>query len=138
MGESNNIQNVIDSLMKGANGVLTSKTVVGQAVRVGETIIIPLSDVTIGCGAGANNAEHKNAGAGGFSAKMSPTAVLVIRGGNTKVVNIKDQNNITKLIDMVPEVVDKIVAATRSGDDLMSDEEAVETAFPEGTQDRKV
>lgn len=136
MSENNKMQNVIESLMKGANGVLTSKTVVGQAVRVGETILIPLSDVTIGCGGGSNNSEHKDSGMGGFTARMSPTAVLIVKDGNTKVVNIKDQNNITRLIDLVPEVVDKIVAATRK-DDLMSDEEAVETAFPEGTGDRQ-
>ncbi|SDZ77880.1 Uncharacterized spore protein YtfJ [Lachnospiraceae bacterium NK3A20] len=133
MAENNNITNVIDSLMKGVNGVLTSKTVVGQAITVGDTILIPLSDITIGCGAGSNSGDRKDGGMGGFSAKMSPTAVLIIHNGNTKVVNIKDTNNITRLLDMVPEVVDKMVAA-RQGQSMMGSEEAVENAFPEGTR----
>lgn len=124
----NSFENVMQSLMNGANGVLTSKTVVGSPIEIGDTILIPLSDVTIGCGAGANNGKSSNAGGGGFSARMSPSAVLIIRNGNTKVVNIKDQTNITRLMDMVPETIDKIVAL-RKGDDLMDSDEAVDIAF---------
>ena len=65
---------------------------------------------------------------GGFSAKMSPTAILIIKGGQTKVVNIKDQTAITKLVDMVPDVIDK-VRGRRS--DMISDDDAVKAAFPE-------
>lgn len=129
----NNVENVMKSMMNGINNVLTSKTVVGSPVQIGDTILVPLSDVTIGCGAGANNGHSNNAGGGGFSAKMSPSAVLIIRNGNTKVVNIKDQTNITRLIDMVPETIDKIVSL-RKGDDLMDSDEAVELAFGEDAE----
>ena len=125
---SNNFENVMRSLLDGANGMLTSKTVVGSPITVGDTMLIPLSDVTIGCAAGSNNGNKKDGGAGGFSAKVSPTAVLIIKGGNTKVVNIKDSNSVTRLIDMVPEVVDKFIAG-RQAEDMMSDEEAADLAF---------
>ena len=39
---------------------------------------------------------------------MSPSAVLVIQDGHTKLVNIKNQDSITKILDMVPELVDKV------------------------------
>lgn len=38
---------------------------------------------------------------------MSPCAVLVIQDGKTKLVNIKNQDTITKILDMVPDVVDR-------------------------------
>ena len=126
--EKNNIATVVRSLMEGAEGVLTSKTVVGAPVRIGDQIIIPLSDVSIGCGAGSNGTDHKDKGMGGFSAKMSPTAILIIKGGQTKVVNIKDQTAITKLVDMVPDVIDK-VRGRQNG--MISDDDAVKAAFPE-------
>ena len=126
--EKNSIATVVRSLMDGAEGVLTSKTVVGAPVRIGDQIIIPLSDVSIGCGAGSNGTDHKDKGMGGFSARMSPTAILIIKGGQTKVVNIKDQTAITKLVDMVPDVIDK-VRGMKSG--MISDEDAVKAAFPE-------
>lgn len=129
-GRSNSFDNVMHSLMENAGGVLTSKTVIGEPITVGDTLLIPLSDVTIGAAAGSNNGQDKNAGMGGFTAKMSPSAVLIIKNGNTKVVNIKDQNSLSRLVDMVPEVVDKIVES-RTNKSMMADEEAVERAFPE-------
>ena len=76
----------MQSLLDGAGTTISSKTVVGEPVIVGDTTIIPLSDVTIGCAAGANNADRKDSGSGGFAAKLSPSAVLIIRGGTVKVV----------------------------------------------------
>ena len=90
----NNFAGVIESLMKGMNAVLSTKTVVGEATQIGDTIILPLVDVTFGVGAGASAADKKNGGGGGFSAKMSPSAVLVIKNGTTKLVNIKNQDTI--------------------------------------------
>ena len=46
--KQNNFNQVLESLMNGAQGVLTSRTVVGEPITVGDTIIIPLSDVSIG------------------------------------------------------------------------------------------
>ncbi len=128
--KTNNFENVISSLLEGAQGVLTSKTVVGKPVQVGDTILIPLSDVTVGACAGANNGDKKNAGAGGFSAKMSPSAVLIIRNGNTKVVSIKDQTAVSRLIDLVPETIDKFMAK-RTESQMMDGDEAVDLAFGE-------
>lgn len=133
--KSNNFESVIGSLLSGANGVLTSKTVVGEPVQVGDTTLIPLNDVTIGAGAGSNNGTDKNSGMGGFAAKMSPSAVLVMRGGVTKVVNIKNQDSISKLVDLIPDAVDKIVNL-RASKDMISDEEAAEQAFPEGEKEQ--
>ena len=42
-----------------------------------------------------------------MSAKMSPSAVLVIQNGVTKLVNVKNQDAITKILDMVPDLADK-------------------------------
>jgi uncharacterized spore protein YtfJ len=123
----NDFSNVVRSLMDGAEGVLTSKTILGAPVRIGDQVIIPLSDVSIGCGAGSNGTDHKDKGMGAFSAKMTPSAVLIIKDGHTKVVGIKDQTAVTKLVDLIPDVIDK-VRGVRSG---VSNDEAIAAAFPE-------
>ena len=46
---------------------------------------------------------------------MSPSAVLVIQNGQTKLVNVKNQEGLTKILDMVPEVIDKITASFGNG-----------------------
>ena len=39
--------------------------------------------------------------------KISPSAVLVISNGTTKLVNIKNQDTVTKLLDMVPDLIER-------------------------------
>ena len=124
----NNFTGVVEALMKGMNAVVSTKTVVGEATQIGDTIILPLVDVTFGVGAGASAADKKNGGAGGFSAKMSPSAVLVIKNGTTKLVNIKNQDTVTKVIDMIPDIVEKFTAPK---EEMMEDAAAVDIAFPE-------
>ena len=103
----NNLKNTVESLFKGMDNVVSSKTVVGEAIHIGETIILPLVDVSFAVGAGAFEQDKKNKGAGGLGGKMTPSAVLVIQDGKTKLVNIRNQDTITKILDMVPDVVER-------------------------------
>lgn len=127
----NNFSGVVESLMKGMNAVIGTKTVVGDATQVGDTIILPLVDVSFGVGAGASAGDKKNGGGGGFSAKMTPSAVLVIKNGTTKLVNIKNQDTITKVLDMIPDIVEKF---TTPKEELPDDEAAVDIAFPQNAE----
>lgn len=127
----NNFSGVIDSLMKGMNGVLSTKTVVGEATQIGDNIILPLVDVSFGVGAGASSNDKKNGGAGGFTGKMSPSAVLVInKNGTTKLVNVKNQDTVTKVLDMIPDIVEKFTKPADK-EEFPDDETAVDIAFPE-------
>ncbi len=129
----NNFAGVIESLMKGMDTVLSTKTVVGEATQVGDTIILPLVDVTFGVGAGANSADKKSGGAGGFTGKMTPSAVLVIKNGTTKLVNIKNQDMVTKVLDMIPDIVDKFTSPAEK-EEMLNDDDAVDIAFPGGAE----
>ena len=102
-----NFKGTVDALFQGMNGIVSSKTVVGDAIHIGDTIILPLIDVSFGVGAGAFNGDKKEKGAGGLGGKMTPCAVLVIQNGKTKLVNIKNQDTMTKILDMVPDLVDR-------------------------------
>lgn len=130
----NNFTGVIESLMRGMNTVLSTKTVVGEATKIGDTIILPLVDVTFGVGAGASVGDKKNGGAGGFSGKLTPSAVLVIKNGSTKLVNIKNQDTVTKVLDMIPDIVDKFTAPK---EEMIDDDDAVDIAFPEEDADKQ-
>ena len=134
MNNENNFSGVVNSLMKGMETFLSTKTVVGEATQVGDNIILPLVDVSFGVGAGSMAGEKSNGGAGGMSGKMSPSAVLVIKDGQTKLVNIKNQNTVNKIIDMVPDIVDRFTNDKNKAE-MVSDEEAVDIAFPENVQD---
>lgn len=133
--QDNQFQGVVESLLKGMDTVLSTKTVVGEATQVGDTIILPLVDVSFGVGAGAgtNSQKGSGSGAGGLGGKMTPSAVLVIKDGQTKLVNVKNQDTVTKIIDLIPDLVDKFTAKKKESaeEPAVTDEEAVDIAFPE-------
>lgn len=104
----NKFDTTVSSLFKGMDGFLSAKTVVGEPVTVNDTIILPLVDVSFGVAAGAGNNDNKNKAAGGMGGKMSPSAVLVIHDGITRLVNVKNQDSVSKIIDMIPDIIDKM------------------------------
>lgn len=107
MAEGNNFSSTVKALFEGMDSVVSSKTVVGDAIHINGTIILPLVDVSFGIGAGSFNAEKKEKGMGGMGGRISPSAVIVIQDGRTKLVNIKNQDTITKILDMIPDVMDR-------------------------------
>ncbi len=107
----NHFSSTMETLFKGLEQFVTTKTVVGEPVQAGDVTIIPLIDVTCGMGAGAfsEGTKQRQNGGGGMSAKMSPSAVLVIQNGVTRLVNVKNQDAITKVIDMAPDFINKFL-----------------------------
>ncbi len=116
-----NLKDTVGSLFDGMESFLTSKTVVGEPIYINDTIILPLVDVSFGMGAGAFAADKKNRSGGGIGGKMTPSAVLVIRNGQTKLVNVKNQETIVKLWDMVPDVIDKFTKKEETLEDIVED-----------------
>ena len=128
----NNFKGTVEALFHGMDGVVSSKTVVGEAIHIGDTIILPLVDVSFAVGAGAFNADKKEKGAGGIGGKMTPSAVLVISGGVTKLVNIKNQDGLTKVLDMVPDFLNKFTEGKKESEVVIHTEEKKE----EKTEDK--
>ncbi len=126
---NNGFNEVVDSMIKGMDGFLSTKTVVGEPTTINDTIIVPFVDVSFGVGAGDFRGEKKDNGAGGLTGKMSPSAVLVIQNGTTRVVNIKNQDGVTKILDMVPDLVNKFTA--NKNEDKLSDDDAINAAIKE-------
>lgn len=110
MADNNHFASTVEALFKGMDNFVTTKTVVGDAVKIDDAIILPLVDVTCGMGAGSFAENAKNKGGGGMSAKISPSAILVIQNGSTRLVNIKNQNTVNKMLDMVPDIVNKFTS----------------------------
>ena len=113
---NNNVQNILNTLFQGMDGFVNSKTVVGEPVKVGDATLIPLIEVSCGMGAGGfvkpKETKEGEGGAGALSSR--------IQGGNTKLVNIKNQDAMTKILDMLPEAIDKITGGNRVSRDAQA------------------
>ena len=118
---NNTFDTTVESLFKGMDSFITTKTVVGDAVTIGDTIILPLVDVSFGVGAGAFAGDKKQNAGGGMGAKISPSAILVISNGVTKLVNVKNQDTVTKILDMVPDFVNKFASGGTKNESPVAD-----------------
>ncbi len=101
----------LDSLFSKMENFISTKTVVGEPITVGDITMLPLIDVSVGVGAGAsgNKGEKDNKGRnlGGLGAKITPSAILVVQNGTVQLVNVKNTGNMDKLLNMVPGILSK-------------------------------
>ncbi len=117
------IQGLMDTAMSNIKSMVDVNTIVGDPVTTPDgTVIIPISTVSFGFGAGGTQFAAKNdtiapqeamfGGGCGGGANVKPIAFLVVGGGNIKLLPISDKvTPVDKIIDIVPEVVDKVNGA---------------------------
>lgn len=101
----------LNELFEKMESYVSTKTVVGEPVHIGDVIIVPLVDVIFGLGGGYGGGGEGSKGEGGGSgvgAKITPSAVLVVINNMAQVIPIKNRGSIDKLIDMVPGLAGKV------------------------------
>lgn len=117
MEVENVVRENLESLFGKLEKFLKSETVVGQPIVIGETTIVPIVAITFGCatgvGTGTGNDPKSGSGSGtgsGLSsgAKITPTAVLVIKDGDVALLPIKDKSSLENLLNKVPDLMEKI------------------------------
>lgn len=136
---ANDFNQTVGSLFQGMDSLLTTKTVVGEPTKVGDTIILPLVDVNFGVAAGAfAKSGSSNSAGGGMGGKMSPTAVLVIQNGHAKMIPVKQGDTVSKIIDMIPDVVDKITTAMGKNAPVDTDDKAIRDAIDQIAGDEQI
>ncbi|MCR5544428.1 MAG: sporulation protein [Eubacterium sp.] len=109
MANGNDFNSTVNSLFKGMDAFLTSKSVVGEPMQIGDTTIIPLCDVNFGVGAGATSGKRSDGAGGGMGGKLSPTSIIVIKDGYTQILNLNEnKGTLGTVLDMIPGVAEKL------------------------------
>ena len=116
MASENNFKTTVESLFKGMDGFITTKTVVGDPITVDDLIILPLVDVSFGVGAGAvlNGDKKKNNAGGGMGGKITPSAVLVLQNGVARMVNVKSDSGLAGIVAKVPDFVERFTSKKKN------------------------
>ncbi len=120
MAEINIVDN-LNTLFGNLEKLLTTKTVFGEAITVGDITLIPVVDVAFGVGTGGGSGEGPDkcggtGGGGGGGSRISASAVIVVKGEHVQVMQIKKSSNLDKLVDMIPEIVDKLKTCKDKGE----------------------
>ena len=114
------IQGLMDTAMSNIKSMVDVNTIVGDSVTTPDgTVIIPISTVSFGFGAGGSQFAAKGdavtpqnpmfGGGCGGGANVKPIAFLVVGNGNVRLLPISDKTtSVDKIIDMVPEVIAKV------------------------------
>nr|WP_321496805.1 spore germination protein GerW family protein [uncultured Methanolobus sp.] len=116
----------LEDLMKEVSGELerlvSTKTVVGEAIIVGETTIIPVTKVSFGFGTGGGEGKKKGeeegfGGGGGAGAKIEPVAFIVTSPEGTKLMTLSGQTDFGKILESVPGLIEKVRSMKKSKKD---------------------
>ena len=117
------IEGLMDTAMSNIKSMIDVNTVVGSPVTTPDgTMIIPVSTVSFGFGAGGSEFESKGkpvpvsndgqamfGGGCGGGANVKPIAFLVVGNGTIKLLPVTPDNSpVNKIIDMVPEAIEKV------------------------------
>ena len=97
----------LNTLFDKVEDIVSTKTIVGDAIIMGDLTLLPLIEVSVGVGIVTKEGAKEDS-AGGMGAKITPSAVLVIQNGNVQMINIKNQDAVNKLIDMAPGIASKL------------------------------
>ncbi|WP_342306319.1 spore germination protein GerW family protein [Methanolobus sp. ZRKC5] len=107
----------LEDLMKEVSAELerlvSTKTVVGETMVVGDTTIIPVTKVSFGFGSGGGEGKKKGeeegfGGGGGAGAKIEPVAFIVVSPEGTRLLSLSGHTDFGKILESVPGLIEKV------------------------------
>ena len=91
---------------------LTTKTVVGEPIVIGEVTLVPVQTVSFGYGSGGGEGGDEKSkgvgGGGGAGANLRPIAIVAVKGTDVQVYTLGKKGVVDNLAAMIPEALSKI------------------------------
>ena len=114
------INGLMETAMQSIKDMVDVNTIIGEAVESKDgTVIIPISKVSFGFGAGGSDFGKKDAettssgnfgGGSGGGATIEPVAFMVVGNEQIKLMPVeKNTSPVEEIIDSVPTLVDKVI-----------------------------
>ena len=117
MEHKNSIPDLMNETLAGLKTAMDANTIIGQPIRTEEVTLIPVSRLSFGVACGGSDFTTKGSaanfgGGGASSAKVEPVAFLVVRGDSVRLLSVDPPvgNTVDRIVDTVPEVIDKVTA----------------------------
>lgn len=114
------IENLMMTAMTSLESMVDVNTIVGDMVTSPDgTVIIPVSKVCFGFAAGGSefntnklnkfseNVKLPFGGGSGAGVNISPVAFLTVKDGQIKLLNVNGTTSVDKLVDIIPDIVNK-------------------------------
>lgn len=98
----------MDAMFDKFENFVKEKTVIGEPIQLEGLTMIPAMTIAFGMGNGGGNASDTSGTGGGLGAKISPTAMIVVKDGDVQILPISKGHSFEKLLEIVPELMDKM------------------------------
>ena len=121
MEKQHPINELMGTTMEKIKTMMDANTIIGEPIQTGDVTLIPVSRLSFGFAGGGSDFVTKNqksgmdntfGGGSGASAKLEPVAFVIVRGDNVKLLPVVPPaaTTVDRVIETVPEVVDKVTA----------------------------
>ena len=104
------VENMIKTVLQEFRELARTETIVGKPIAVEDTVIVPLSKISFGFGAGGGKGAKDDGGggtAGGGS--VEPVGFIVIHKGKAQLIPMQESGmSISQLLGYAPDVIKKI------------------------------
>jgi len=119
MEHNHPINDLLSTTMEKIRTMVDANTIIGQPIQAEGVTLIPVSKLSFGFASGGSDFTTKNqkpatpntfGGGTGAGAKLEPLAFLVVKGDSVRLLSVAPPpaTTVDRVIDMVPEVVDKV------------------------------
>ena len=114
---SKNVSEVLNASLARIRDMADANMVVGQAIPVGDTTIIPVSKITVGLASGGADFAAKTDGVDGSfgggigcGVSLTPVAFIIMQGERVRVVPVDEpaKTSTERLIEQLPGLIDKL------------------------------
>lgn len=134
--EQSKMDGFVKSILSELKQMVTTETVVGEPLKVEDKTVVPVIKFSVGFGAGGgegtgeapvskDGTPSKGTGSGqggGGGIKVDPVAFLTVHDGKPVLLPVSKRGaNLEKLVDAVPDLVEKIQAIRDKKEDKKAD-----------------
>lgn len=124
MNENTSFTNNMDTLFTDLHDFVSTDTVLGSPLSVGNKTLVPVMSVTMGYGStgmstklqnsGSNNANNATNGVG-LGARVTTSAVVVIENDSVSMLPVNEKSNMEQLMNKLPEAVSSLSQSFSGG-----------------------
>ncbi len=119
--EDNRINDLMDTTVEKIRSLVDTNTIIGAPINTPDGItVIPVSRVSFGFATGGNSGKRNVSftGANGGGVKVEPMGFFVIKDGTCRMISVSPppSNTMERLVEMVPDILDRIEDMTKKGD----------------------
>ncbi|MEG2786500.1 MAG: GerW family sporulation protein [Romboutsia sp.] len=133
MRSASSIKNLMDTTLDSIRTTIDANTIIGDPIKAENTVVVPISKVTIGFGIGGgeysrgqdnrkkdenNNDDSNFAGGSAGAITIQPVAFVVVENGETRLMSLDHNiNMVDNILSVTPRVLEKIQKLKINGEE---------------------